>query len=106
MTKLSPNIFIKAGVVLFGVEDETIQMANQIGLIFNSFEKYCMITSGREGIHSSKNSKHYYGLALDFRTRHLSKKTKQSIYEQTIIELPDWLPILESTHLHIQKRGS
>lgn len=102
--KLNPSIRIKAGVVLFGVKDNLFEVANKVADVFNEHGYYCMITSGREGLHSSPNSRHYKGEALDFRTRHIkwSSKVKKIAEEVREILGDGYRVIVEKTHIHIQ----
>jgi hypothetical protein len=61
-----------------------------------------VVTSCRDGVHSA-GSLHYYGLALDFRTRYFDDVNKQKVYKQLIKKLGDkYTVISENTHIHVQ----
>lgn len=63
-----------------------------------------VVTSVNDGKHSSRNSKHYIGLAVDIRTWFAEDKT---VLEREIREAltPEFYVQLEPTHLHIQYNG-
>ena len=101
--RLSNKVRIKPGVSLHGVSKRLINAANDIALIYSAkFNAHCTITSGREGEHS-ENSKHYRGLALDFRTRHLSRANRRKLAEDVRHVLgDDFDVVLELTHMHVE----
>ena len=59
------------------------------------------ITTGLNGVHSA-GSWHYYGLALDFRTRYFDEPTKKQVYATLKKHLPAYDVILHSTHIHVE----
>lgn len=62
----------------------------------------CWITSGDDGKHMP-NSRHYVGLALDFRTNHISRIEARVIANKLKQHLsPVYDVLLEETHLHIE----
>ena len=62
----------------------------------------CWITSAAEGTHK-KGSLHYLGLALDFRTRDMTKAEKTALVGLVIEALTEEFDVvLEKTHLHIE----
>ena len=69
------------------------------------FEQYgvdCIITCGRNGKHSAQ-SKHYYGQALDFRTRMLTGGQKAKLFADVEAALGNNFDVvLEKTHLHVE----
>jgi len=58
------------------------------------------ITSGTEGAHGH-NSRHYIGMALDLRTRDLSKRSIEYVLK-AINNIEGVVAIQESTHIHLQ----
>jgi hypothetical protein len=78
-----------------------------IEVIFDHLEKDVIITSARDGIHST-NSLHYAGRAIDLRSHHLSSSYKQLILIQLKITLGrDWDVLLENPgtsneHYHLE----
>jgi hypothetical protein len=72
-----------------------------------------VVTSGLEGEHSP-GSLHYYGYALDFRTRYFTEEQKFEVYLQlaealtggeTAIDRNVWRVINHKTHIHVEWRG-
>ncbi|MEM6860567.1 MAG: hypothetical protein AAF627_07420 [Myxococcota bacterium] len=106
-------ISIKGGVQLLGLRPELAIAANIIDGIFEEFGHkdpdtgaHTVITSGVEGEHS-RTSRHYVGLALDFRRRHLPKKDARLIASAMNARLgSEFVVLLKSTHFHIQFNGT
>ena len=72
---------IKRGVKVAGIKPEillAIQEAREIYRDMN--DATLVITSALDGTHM-KNSLHYKGLAVDLRTRHLSKSNQKLIVQ-------------------------
>ena len=64
--------------------------------------KYCIITSAKDGVHG-KNSLHYTGDAVDFRTRTLDAATVEAIAEAVREALGrHYDVVVEPTHLHVE----
>lgn len=59
------------------------------------------ITSSSGGCHSA-TSWHYYGLALDLRTRYFTAAVKQEIANQLKAALPAYDVVVHSTHIHVE----
>lgn len=73
-----------------------------VASVFNEYGYDCTITSAMEGEHS-KNSLHYVGRALDFRTRDILSYNADAIVERAKGALgPDFDVVLEKTHLHVE----
>jgi len=76
-----------------------IEVANQI---LSEENANCVVTSLCDGKHS-KNSKHYEGNAVDFRTRHLIDSDKSYFAAAMQQRLGgDYDVVLEDTHLHVE----
>lgn len=109
-------IKFKKGVKITGLKPEMIPVMICANEIFNSYNADCVITSALDGKHS-KNSRHYVGMALDFRIRHLSSGEDYTITQEdldiakNIVEelkenLGDsYFVLLEKTHIHVQFNG-
>ena len=71
--------------------------------VYKEHGKELVVTSALDGTHSA-GSYHYYGYALDFRTRYFDSQDEKTLVARKIREkLGDkYRVILESTHLHIQ----
>jgi hypothetical protein len=66
-----------------------------------------VVTSGLEGTHSA-GSLHYYGYALDFRTRYFTDYEKEVVQKELQKALSydnSYRVILEKTHMHVEWRG-
>jgi hypothetical protein len=61
-----------------------------------------VITAGLDGAHSA-GSLHYYGLALDLRTRYFDAETKHLVYAKLKSSLSrDYDVILHGSHIHVE----
>lgn len=64
--------------------------------------KELVITSALDGTHSA-GSYHYYGYALDIRTRYFTKEVAQNLAEELQILLgKPYTVIFEGNHIHVQ----
>ena len=93
---------IKKGVILAGLQIEMRPVLKAANQIWQLHQDELVITAGLEGEHSA-GSLHYYGYALDLRTRNFSK----SVQKQIVVRLkerlgPDYDVILHSTHMHVE----
>ena len=80
------------------------EMSKVADEVYKKYNHELTITSGLEGTHSS-SSLHYYGLALDFRTRFFSTAVKNAVYTILNGKLKNsYVVVLEKTHIHIQWR--
>jgi len=59
------------------------------------------VTCARGGIHSA-GSWHYYGLALDFRTRYFTEAVKVQVYADLKAALPLYDIVSHGTHIHVE----
>jgi hypothetical protein len=94
---------VKVGAVLHGLHQQVCQAIPMIANLYEAVTlRRMVITSGREGSHSSK-SLHYYGRAIDIRTRDLS--TEQIVELQSELKSMlgrNWDVIIEPSHMHIE----
>ena len=93
---------VKDGANIWGLEKVMQRVLKEADEIWSDYGEELVITSARDGIHSA-GSLHYYGLAVDLRTRYFSDQDKQRVFE----ELKDVLGweydvILHSTHIHVE----
>ena len=95
-------IKLKKGVSLNGVQPE---MAVAFSVILNVYHRLghnCTITSCTDGTHSA-GSRHYIGLAMDFRTRDIPDHKRAQLRGAVASSLGDEFDvILEDDHLHVE----
>ena len=94
---------IKKGASLNGLKIEMRLCLIQADLIWQLHGQELVVTSGTDGEHSS-GSLHYYGYALDFRTRYFNYQEIESVYNSLLNALQDkcYDVILHSTHIHVE----
>ena len=68
-------MIIKEGVLLHGLKLEMRTALMTAERIWKSFGQELVVTSALDGTHAAC-SLHYYGYALDFRSRYFSEKEK------------------------------
>jgi len=98
---------IKSGVSLLGFHPEMVVALMIAEPIMEAHGQECVITSGVEGKHSKKTSKHYVGYGLDLRTRDM----KDAVSEQCAAEIDsslgdEFYVAFEKNHIHISYNGS
>ena len=75
------------------------------GDILKRYGQEPIITCGSNGTHTSRNSKHYIGHALDLRTWDLNDPAAVAEIIQSALG-DEFYVKAESTHMHIQYNGS
>ena len=98
----TPSISIKPGVDISGIQPEMALALPIIATVYAEFGVECVITSSKDGKHG-RNSLHYVGFALDFRTRDLSHddqlKLQKILCERLQVQFD---VVLEKDHLHVE----
>lgn len=93
---------VKPGVEFFCEASAMAALLLVVTLTFEDFGYDATITSGKEGQHKV-GSAHYYGRALDFRTRHCSSYHIPLIAEKIRSSLGVHFDVVEhSTHIHVE----
>lgn len=70
--------------------------------IWKKYEQELVVTSGTDGAHSA-GSLHYYGLALDFRTRYFDDITRRKVGKELIEALGNHYDVvIHSSHIHVE----
>ena len=87
------------------VFNTTIQyIIDIVSSIYSKYDYLCIITSGMDGTHK-RESEHYNGQAVDFRTRHILPGALELIVNEVKDDLTgSFEVILESDHLHIHRK--
>jgi len=93
----------KSGVQVQGLAPEMLIALDTATEVFNEQGKDCIVTSARIGDkHIAKYSRHYAGLAVDLRRRHLTLEQVEDVRVALKTALgPDYKVLLESTHYHV-----
>ena len=97
---------VKEGVNIFGID---MRMRQALIVADRIYKKYgrvegVTVTSALDGEHSPR-SLHYYGLAIDIRTRYFTSEELSSVFDELIVSLSaQYDVILEKTHIHIEAK--
>lgn len=95
-------IRIKEGASLQGLQIEMRNVLIAIEAAYESIGQIPVITCGTDGEHSA-GSYHYYGYAVDVRTRNLMNDEVIQVMRELDEALPDPYDISdEGTHIHIE----
>lgn len=93
---------LENGVSIIGVSAEIVLAINVVELAFKVVEEECVITSLTDGKHS-RGSFHYVGMAVDFRTKHLTESKLGRLKQLIAPSLNNEFDIVwEADHLHIE----
>ena len=89
-------------VNIWGLEkfmQKALRVADEI---WEDYGQELVITSARDSMHSA-GSLHYYGLAIDCRTRYFSEEDKQRVFEELQDDLgADYDIVWHTSHIHIE----
>lgn len=98
---------IKAGVSLLGLKPEMLVALIVADKIIDRYGAQCVITSGIEGAHSKRTSKHYVGYGLDLRSRDIPEDEREDCAEDIRDALGrEFYVAFEIDHFHISFDGS
>lgn len=93
---------IKKGVIMQGLQLPMRRVLKLADVIYKSYGKELVITSALDGTHSA-GSYHYYGYALDLRTRYFKAGYASQVAGELQRVLGDsYTVVLEKTHIHVQ----
>ena len=97
---------IKPGVKANGIKPEILLAIQIADGIWSRAGQELVITSITDGTHSKK-SRHYIGMAADFRTRYFSDVGVKAVEFDLKESLgPEYYVLVHSTHIHVQFNGS
>jgi len=93
---------IKEGVNIRGLNVKMRHVLRAADGIWENCGQELVVTAGLDGKHS-KWSLHYYGMAVDLRSRYFSEATKKIAADALQEELgSDYDVVLHSTHIHVE----
>lgn len=99
---------IKDGVIMAGLHLPMRLPLMFAEKIWSEIGQELVVTSALDGQHSSR-SLHYFGYALDFRTRYFNEDQKNMAFRLLSDSLKkyhnDYRVILEKTHIHVEYRA-
>lgn len=89
-------------VNIHGLQVQMQPVLRYAGAIWQEQGQELVVTSARDGMHSA-GSLHYYGYAVDLRTRDFSDSAKRIVQKELQTALgSSYDVILESTHMHVE----
>lgn len=92
---------IKEGAILSGLHPMMRRVLIEANQIWKEHGQELAVTSGLDGTHSA-GSAHYYGCAVDLRTRYFSDAELASVMQELTKRLPTIYYIkLEKDHIHV-----
>jgi len=95
----------KKGVKVAGLQPEALIAVDIAESVYSNSGRDCVITSARGDKHSAEFSRHYAGMAIDLRIRHLTAKQTKEIYAGLKKVLSsDYNVLLEASHIHVSYR--
>ena len=99
---------IKPGVTMAGLSPRMRIVLIYAEKIWKTYDEELVVTSALDGEHSA-GSLHYYGYALDLRTRYFTPEAAAAVARELSDELTridlDFRVIKEKTHIHVQHQG-
>jgi hypothetical protein len=95
---------IKEGVSLCGLHIVMRKVLQEAESIWKGLGQELVVTSGTEPSEHLAGSLHYYGLALDFRTRYFDEGQRHLAFNKLSLALADYsyTVVLEEDHIHVQ----
>ena len=89
-------------VNIWGLQPQMQRVLKEADKIWSEHGQELVITSARDGIHSA-GSLHYYGFAVDLRTRYFSPNAKRQVANDLDDILgEDYDVIVHATHIHVE----
>lgn len=89
-------------VNIWGLEREMQPVLKMADRIWEEYGQELVVTSARDSLHSS-GSLHYYGLAVDLRTRDFPENQKKDVKKELELALGSkYDVVLHSSHMHVE----
>ncbi len=100
---MSRKLYLKDGVSLVGLQIEMQVVLKEMDRLYAVEGENLWVTAGTDGQHSP-GSLHYFGRALDFRTRFFSEAIALEIANKVRKLLPDNYDVVlhKGSHIHIE----
>jgi hypothetical protein len=93
---------IKDGASLAGLQLEMRRVLITAESIWTQNDQELVVTGGTDGAHSA-GSLHYYGYAVDLRSRYFSEGIKSRVVDALRLKLgEDYDVVVHSTHIHVE----
>jgi len=93
---------IKEGVIMQGLQLPMRKVLKKAALLWRNQREELVITSALDGTHSA-GSYHYYGYALDLRTRYFTTTVSAELAKTLQFQLGEAYTVLfEGNHIHVQ----
>ena len=93
---------LKEGVILGGLKLEMRKALVEAEKLWKTFGQVLTVTSGLDSTHSA-GSLHYYGYALDLRTRYFTTDEAKRVAYELQMKLGDsYNVVLHTTHIHVE----
>jgi len=93
---------IKDGVIIQGLQIEMRKVLIAADKLWKEFGEELVITAALDGVHSA-GSLHYYGYAVDLRSRYFPEEDKHVIAKRLQAALgSDYDVIVHSSHIHVE----
>jgi hypothetical protein len=95
---------IKEGAILQGLDIRMRPALIEANKVWHSYGQELVVTAGLDGAHSA-GSLHYYGLALDLRTRYFDNDTQTEVAIELRKKLAGYFyfdVILHESHIHVE----
>ncbi len=93
---------IKDGANIHGLDIHMRPVLIEADRIWKNNGQEAVVTSGLDGVHSA-GSLHYYGRAVDFRTRYFDELHKRKVAKLLREALGGSYDVIEhSTHIHVE----
>jgi len=92
----------KEDVILAGLDIRMRPALLAADKIWKAYGQELVVTAGLEGEHSA-GSLHYYGLAVDLRSRYFTETEKRAVMSELATVLGNSFDVIEHTsHIHVE----
>lgn len=97
---------IKEGVIIQGLDFAMRPVLVEASRIWREYGQELVVTAALDGEHSA-GSLHYYGLALDLRSRDFDEFDDEVVGQDLRVALgPDYDVIVHKSHIHVEYQAA